>query len=163
MSVNTKMTAIADEIRVLSGTTDPMGLDAMATNVGNANDEIADQEVLMEQIKTALQGKAAGGGSGGSEPIELCTYQCSDTSQFLTDVLYYGLNDDGIVVMKSVTTNDGNTLTFDAVKGTYVIHRANLGTAKVSVNGEWYNGTSNEYVGGLTAVRVTGDMVVSIS
>ena len=69
MSVNTKMTAIADEIRTLSGTTEAMGLDAMATNVGNANSEVDNQADLISQIVTALEGKAVGGPGGN---IETC-------------------------------------------------------------------------------------------
>lgn len=59
MSVNTKMTAIADEIRVLSGATDPLGLDEMATHVEDANTEITEQEDLLGQIVAALVGKSA--------------------------------------------------------------------------------------------------------
>lgn len=62
-TVNEKMTAIADEIRTLSGTTGAMGLDAMASNVGDANGVISDQTVLIAQIASALEGKAAGGGN----------------------------------------------------------------------------------------------------
>ena len=61
MSVNEKMTAIADEIRELSGTTEAMGLDAMANNVSNANIEIANQEELLAEIASALEEKIAGG------------------------------------------------------------------------------------------------------
>ena len=50
MSVNTKMTAIADEIRTLSGTTGTMGLDAMATNVNSANTKVDSQSDLLAQI-----------------------------------------------------------------------------------------------------------------
>ena len=62
MSVNSKMTAIADEIRELSGTTEAIGLDAMKTHVGNANDKIENQSDLIAQITSALEGKAVGGG-----------------------------------------------------------------------------------------------------
>ena len=61
MSVNTKMTAIADEIRELSGTTDTMGLDAMASKVSEANIEINNQADLITQIANVLESKASGG------------------------------------------------------------------------------------------------------
>lgn len=59
-TVNNRLTAIADEIRVLSGTTEPMGLSAMATNVGAANSEVTEQTGLLSQIQTALEGKVGG-------------------------------------------------------------------------------------------------------
>lgn len=42
MSVNAKMTAIADNIRLLTGVSDAMGLDAMATNLSKVNTDISD-------------------------------------------------------------------------------------------------------------------------
>lgn len=41
MSVNSKMTALADEIRVLSGAEGTMGLDAMKSNVNTANSSVS--------------------------------------------------------------------------------------------------------------------------
>ena len=61
MSINSKMKAIADEVRELSGTTGAMGLDDMATHIGEANADIASQAELIAQIQTALAGKVAGG------------------------------------------------------------------------------------------------------
>ena len=62
MSVNTKLTAIADEVRTLSGTSEKLGLDEMATNLGDANDEVEIQEDLIAQIATVLEGKVGGNG-----------------------------------------------------------------------------------------------------
>ena len=61
MSVNSKMTALADEIRELSGTTTPKGIDAMTSDVSAANTEINEQMDLIAQISSALENKAAGG------------------------------------------------------------------------------------------------------
>lgn len=62
MSVNSKMTALADEIRELSGTTTTKSIDAMTSDIDAANIEIAEQAELLEQIATALEGKASGSG-----------------------------------------------------------------------------------------------------
>lgn len=66
MSVNQKMTAIADEVRTLAGVADKLSLDDMATHTHDANTEVGTQENLIEQIRTALQGKSA---VGDAEPI----------------------------------------------------------------------------------------------
>ena len=58
-TVNNKLTNLADEIRVLSGTTEPLGLDEMATNVNDANDEVDSQSDLIAQLSVALENKAA--------------------------------------------------------------------------------------------------------
>lgn len=69
MSVNSKMTALANQVRDLSGTTNKKGIVAMATDVQSANSEIAEQLDLINQITSALIGKASGGGD--SEPCLL--------------------------------------------------------------------------------------------
>lgn len=48
MSVNSKMTALADEIRELSGTSEAIGLDAMKAHVNEANTNIATEADLIE-------------------------------------------------------------------------------------------------------------------
>lgn len=57
MSVNSKMTAIADKIRTLLGITGTMGMDAMATNLGKAVTEVDAQTALIQQIKILLFGE----------------------------------------------------------------------------------------------------------
>lgn len=64
MSVNSKMTAIADKIRALLGISGKIGLDAMADNLGTAVEACDSQAALIAQIRTALEGKAAGGSGG---------------------------------------------------------------------------------------------------
>lgn len=50
MSVHSKMTALADEIRALNGTTGALGLDAMKNNVDAANTAVITQSDLIAQI-----------------------------------------------------------------------------------------------------------------
>lgn len=64
MSVNSKMTAIADKIRTLLGITSNMGLDAMASNIGKAQNEVDRQAALIEQIRTVLASKVVDGNGG---------------------------------------------------------------------------------------------------
>lgn len=54
MSVNSKMTAIADKIRALLGITGTMGMDAMANNLGNAVAEVDSQADLIQRLKGAI-------------------------------------------------------------------------------------------------------------
>ena len=73
-TVNEKMTALANEIRELSGTTETIGLDAMATHVGEANSEVDSQVELLAQAVAALEGKTSGGGSGEDVTAETNEY-----------------------------------------------------------------------------------------
>lgn len=61
MSVNEKMTAVAEGIRGLTGLSQKLGLDAMKDCLDSANGQSAAQADLIGQIKTALEGKAGGG------------------------------------------------------------------------------------------------------
>lgn len=58
MSLNNKMTALADEIRTLSGTTNPMSIDTMTSTLNtentNFNTNLNIQEDLIAQIQAAV-------------------------------------------------------------------------------------------------------------
>ena len=59
MSVNSKMTAIADEIRTLAGITKTVSLDEIAKSVDDANTEINLQTDKLDQIVAALENKVS--------------------------------------------------------------------------------------------------------
>ena len=61
----TTLTAIANEVRELAGTTDKLTTAEMIFQTKDANQEINTQENIIQQIKTALNNKAAGSGGGG--------------------------------------------------------------------------------------------------
>lgn len=54
MSVNSKMTAIAEPIRMLTGKTNKLGMDAMASDLGNVVGEVDTQATLVQQLKSAI-------------------------------------------------------------------------------------------------------------
>ena len=92
MSVNSKMTALADEIRELSGTTDTMGLDAMAhvLNTENTNfqSNLTVQDDLIAQIQAVVDGLPEAGGSS-SVNYNVCTVELDFVGQCTIDNLSY--------------------------------------------------------------------------
>lgn len=103
ITVSSVLTNLADEIRVLSGTTEPLGLVEMATNVNDANDEVADQTDLIAQLASALQGKSVPGG------VETCRVNifCVDGDVTVTECSYIGLTDGEIDWCTEEIYNEG--------------------------------------------------------
>lgn len=54
ITVASSLTSLANEIRTLSGATDPLGLGEMATHVAEANGEIVTQTALLDEILAML-------------------------------------------------------------------------------------------------------------
>jgi hypothetical protein len=61
---NETATALADNVRTMTGTEEKLGLLDMAEMLDAANQEVTTQNVLIDRIRKALEGKAAGGGGG---------------------------------------------------------------------------------------------------
>ena len=57
MSINEKMTAIADDIRTLSGKSEPLSLDAMDANLDSVINDVDEQTNLINQITESLRYK----------------------------------------------------------------------------------------------------------
>lgn len=132
MSVNSKMTALANEIRELSGTTTNKSIDAMTSDVDAANTEITEQTDLIAQITTALEGKTGSSGSIDST-IETCTVTFSSTdgaSTTMSLILYTTLDSDGNVVGATVKNQDitGSTVSITCVCNTGISVIANNNT-----------------------------------
>lgn len=131
MSVNAKMTAIADEVRTLAGVADKLNLDDMATHTHDANTEVGTQENLIEQIRTALQGKSAVGDADPViEPLEITengTYTAPDGVDGYSPVTVNvptGGGDDVArsIVNKTITAYSDNEIT---TVGKYAFNECN--------------------------------------
>lgn len=58
--LETDLTGMADEVRVLAGTTEKMSMNKMTESVAQANESVEVQTDIISQIKTVLRGKVAG-------------------------------------------------------------------------------------------------------
>ena len=92
MSVKEKMTAIADPLREISGTSVLMSLDDMATRAQEAADETDTQADLISQIVVALSGKGTSE-EGGNVLLQSKTAEPSESAQKIeADTGYDGLS-----------------------------------------------------------------------
>ena len=101
MSVNEKMTALADEIRELSGTTSKKGLDAMASDVNAANTEIGSQVDLIAQLAAVVNNLPT---AGGTPVLQDKTVTPTTSTQTVTaDAGYDGLDTVTVNAMPTAT------------------------------------------------------------
>lgn len=137
MSVNNKMTAIADEIRELSGATDMLDLNEMASHVDNANAKIVEQESMIADMNDALDNLGANATTGTS--IATCTINVVITAEAEVYAYAYSyLGDDGKVASTYVHMGydnySGTTLQFTNVICNSLLHIAADGLGSLGVN-----------------------------
>lgn len=111
MSVNSKMTALANEIRELSGTTEKIGLDDMTTYVANANTEVNSQATKLAELKMILAGKAAGGSGSSGATIDTCTIHLICSTSSIYGYSYMAYRDGKITPV--IFTNQATRTTLD--------------------------------------------------
>lgn len=105
-------------------------IDAIATSE-NLDTVLAQQETLIEDIKTALEGKA--GGSGVE--VETCTITVNDDSSAASSVLFSSVSSDGIIVWNNLSSPGNGT--FSIVKNTVlIIQDSHLATESIVFEGE---------------------------
>lgn len=134
------LTDIADEVRELSGVTNGLTPSIITTNLNEVNSEVASQTELIEQIATALEGKAS-----GNTNIKLQSKTVIPSSSEL--VITADKNFDGL---KEVTVQGDEDLVPENIKDGVNIFgvqgslstsgggSSNLGEKIITSNGEYY-------------------------
>ena len=131
---------IADEIRVLSGTTEELGLEAMASNVADANTTIDAQATTISEIAALLEGKSVPGGGGS---VETCSIRLICNTPDVYGYSYLAYRDGQFVPVfvshyhDEITSKIDVTL-LDVICGGYIYVTVNIlyGFLDTSINGE---------------------------
>ena len=131
---NIKLTALANSVRELSGTTSIKGIVEMTEDVTAANTEINEQADLIAQIKSAAEGLPdAGNGSGGGS-VETCevTIVSNGVGNGLMSLVRV-IKDMNYV--DSWYTKTSSTLIKGIHKGSFMVFHAPTGVVNITIDG----------------------------
>lgn len=117
-TLNTKMTAIADEIRELSGASNALGLDAMASHLSETNDEVDSQAELIAQIQAAVDGLPDAEGGNSSAILITGTISLAPNADFPD--MYRGYYYTDLNGLHWSYLEDENPHTFSCIKDTII-------------------------------------------
>lgn len=156
-AVDEKLTALADEVRELSGVTDALGLDDMTTNLDAANDEVSSQVELIAQLALALEGKASARPSLQDKVVTPAT----DEQVIRADSEYDGLK-------KVTVTGDPNLVSENIAEGVSIFgvegtHTGGSGGSveTCTVHAKiWFNGGGDSAVTSMLMYTTLEDGVV---
>lgn len=129
---------------------------SIQSEITRINSGVSEQESLINQIKTALEGKAAGGGgSGGS--VETCTvtmkhYPLYSTDYAINKVYYQRINSNGEIELNELTYADGeidystNEFTLTNVIKNSLLYASAVGTVLVATGATAYLRITDSYI-----------------
>lgn len=106
VTVASKMTALANEVREISGATNKLSIDAMTTYLDTVNTEVANQESLiadMNEVLDNLGAESVGGSSVGA--VETCYVHIGEGAS-VTFFTYIDAQNNGAFVKWNMDTPD---------------------------------------------------------
>lgn len=82
---------------------------SVQNQINRINNEVSEQTELIEQITTALAGKAAGGGSGGGS-VDTCTLKVSSNNNIINCVYYTSYENNSYIQNRRVISTTETVL-----------------------------------------------------